>query len=213
MTARFPSPYTLSEAELKAIAAHGVARAYPRNAVVVLEGDTTDSLYVILEGRVKIYASDDEGHEIVFGTQGPGEYFGEMVLDEGPRSASVITVEKSRFVVVPKQQLREFIAANPEFALNMMKKLITRVRALSASVKSLALMDVYGRVTRLLVQLAEQGDDALVIHERLTQQDLASRVGASREMVGRVLKDLIEGGYLSMQRNMIVINRRPPEHW
>ena len=213
MTTRAPSPYTLSEAELKAIAAHGVPRTYPKHAVVVSEGDTTDSLYVILEGRVKIYASDDEGHEIVFGTQGPGEYFGEMVLDEGPRSASVVALEKSRFIVVPKQQLREFIAHNPEFALNMMKKLITRVRALTASVKSLALMDVYGRVARLLVQLAEQGDDALVIHERLTQQDLASRIGASREMVGRVLKDLIEGGYLSMQRNKIVINRRPPAHW
>jgi CRP/FNR family cyclic AMP-dependent transcriptional regulator len=213
MTTRSPSPYTLSEAELKAIAAHGVPRAFPKHAVVVSEGDTTDSLYVILAGRVKIYSSDDEGHEIVFGTQGPGEYFGEMVLDEGPRSASVMALEKSRFLVVPKQQLREFIARNPDFALNMMKKLITRVRALSESVKSLALMDVYGRVTQLLVQLAEQRDDALVIDERLTHQDLASRVGASREMVGRVLKDLIDGGYLSMQRNKIVINRRPPAHW
>lgn len=213
MTTRSPSPYTLSQAELKAIAAHGVPRAYPRNTVVVSEGDTTDSLYVILEGRVKIYASDDDGHEVVFGTQGPGEYFGEMVLDEGPRSASVMTLEKSRFMVVAKHQLTKFIAENPEFAVNMMKKLITRVRALTASVKSLALMDVYGRVARLLVQLAEQRDDALVIHERLTQQDLANRVGASREMVGRVLKDLTDGGYLSMQRNKIIINRRPPAHW
>ena len=213
MTTRAPSPYTLSQAELKAIAAHGVPRAFPKHAVVVSEGDSTDSLYVILEGRVKIYSSDDEGHEVVFGTQGPGEYFGEMVLDEGPRSASVMALEKSRFLVVPKQQLREFIAQNPDFALNMMKKLITRVRALTESVKSLALMDVYGRVARLLLQLAEQRDDALVIHERLTQQDLASRVGASREMVGRVLKDLTDGGYLSMQRNKIVINRRPPAHW
>lgn len=210
---RSPSPYTLSESELQAIAVHGVARTYPKNAVVVSEGDNSDSLYVVLEGRVKIYASDEDGHEVVFGTQGPGEYFGEMVLDEGPRSASVVTLEKSRFLVLPKQRLRELIAANPEFALNMMKKLITRVRALTASVKSLALMDVYGRVARLLVQLAEQQDDALVIDERLTQQDLASRVGASREMVGRVLKDLTEGGYLSLQRNKIVINRRPPGHW
>lgn len=210
---RSRSPYTLSESELQAIAVHGVARTYPKNAVVVSEGDNSDSLYVVLEGRVRIYASDEDGHEVVFGTQGPGEYFGEMVLDEGPRSASVVTLEKSRFLVLPKQRLRELIAANPEFALNMMKKLITRVRALTASVKSLALMDVYGRVARLLVQLAEQQDDALVIDERLTQQDLASRVGASREMVGRVLKDLTEGGYLSLQRNKIVINRRPPGHW
>ena len=207
------NPYMLSESELRTMAAHGTSRTYAKNAVVVSEGDSSDSVYVILEGRVKIYASDEDGHEVVFGTQGPGEYFGELVLDEGPRSASVITLAKSRFLVVSKQQLRELIAANPEFALNMMKKLITRVRALTASVKSLALMDVYGRVARLLVELAERKDEALVIDGRFTQQDLASRVGASREMVGRVLKDLTDGGYLTMQRNKIIIVRRPPEHW
>lgn len=205
--------FVLSEAELQAIAAHGMERAYAKNVIVVAEGDSTDSLFVILAGRVRIYASDQDGHEVVFGTQGPGEYFGEMVLDGGVRSASVITLEKSRFLVVPKPQLRALIAANPEFALNMMRKLISRVRTLTASVKSLALMDVYGRVAHLLLEMAEQKDDALVIDERLTQQELASRVGASREMVGRILKDLSDGGYLSLQRNRIVINRRPPEHW
>jgi CRP/FNR family transcriptional regulator, cyclic AMP receptor protein len=210
---RVPGRFALSAADLEAISAHGVERSYAKNAVLVSEGDSTDSLYVILAGRVRIYASDEHGHEVVFGTQGPGEYFGEMVLDGGPRSASVITLEKSRFLVVAKPQLRELIAANPEFALNVMNKLISRVRTLSASVKSLALMDVYGRVAHLLLELAEQKEDALVIDERLTQQELASRVGASREMVGRILKDLTDGGYLSLQRNRIVINRRPPEHW
>jgi CRP/FNR family cyclic AMP-dependent transcriptional regulator len=207
------SRFELSEAELKAVAAYGMERAYAKNVVVVSEGDSTDLLYVILSGRVRIFASDQDGHEVVFGTQGPGEYFGELVLDGGTRSASVMTLEKSRFLMVPKPQLRELIAANPEFALNMMKKLISRVRTLTASVKSLALMDVYGRVAHLLLEMAEQKDGALVIDERLTQQDLASRVGASREMVGRILKDLANGGYLSLQRNKIIINRRPPEHW
>jgi CRP/FNR family cyclic AMP-dependent transcriptional regulator len=213
MMKRSRSPFALSEPELQAVAAYGVERVYPKNVVLLSEGDSTDSFYVILAGRVRIYASDPDGHEVVFGTQGPGEYFGEMVLDGGLRSASVITLEKSRFLVVPTQQLRELIAANPQFALNMMKKLITRVRALTASVKSLALMDVYGRVARLLLEMAEQKDDVLVIDERLTQQELASRVGASREMVGRILKDLSDGGYLSLQRNRMVLNRRPPEHW
>lgn len=210
---QIPGRFVLSEAELKAIAAHGMERSFPKNVIVVSEGDSTDSLFVILSGRVRIYASDQDGHEVVFGTQGPGEYFGEMVLDGGVRSASVITLEKSRFLVVPTPQLRELIAANPEFALNMMKKMISRVRTLTASVKSLALMDVYGRVAHLLLEMAEQKDEALVIDERLTQQELASRVGASREMVGRILKDLSDGGYISLQRNRIVINRRPPEHW
>ena len=213
MTAKSQSAFTLSEADLFAIAPHGITRSYPKNTIVVTEGDSTDTLFVILDGRVKVYASDDDGREVVFLTQGPGEYFGELVLAEGPRSASVMTLEKSRLLAVPKQELQEFIAKNPAFALNIMRKLITRVRTLSASVKNLALMDVYGRVARLLLELAEEKDGTLVILERLTQQDLANRIGASREMVGRILKDLTEGGYVSLQRTRIVINRRPPEHW
>lgn len=205
--------FTLSEADLKAISGRGVTRAYPKGAVVVTEGDTTDTLFVILEGRVKVYATDDQGREILFLTQGPGEYFGELVLDEGPRSASVMTLEKARLLAVPKRDLQEFVASNPAFALSIMRKLITRVRSLTASVKSLALMDVYGRVARLLLELSEETDGRMAIAERLTQQDVANRVGASREMVGRILKDLADGGYIATERGRIVINRRPPEHW
>lgn len=213
MTSHSRTLFTLSEAELRAISAHGIARTYPKGAVVVTEGDTTDTLYVILAGRVKVYATDDHGREILFLTQGPGEYFGELVLDEGPRSASVMSLEKVRLLAVPKRELQDFVATNPAFALNIMKKLITRVRSLTASVKSLALMDVYGRVARLLLELAEETDGRMAITERLTHQDLANRVGASREMVGRILKDLAEGGYIATESSRIVINRPPPEHW
>ena len=205
--------FTIPAAELQAISGHGITRTYPKGAVVVTEGDTTDTFFVILEGRVKVYATDDQGHEILFLTQGPGEYFGELVLDGGTRSASVMTLEKARLLAVPKRELEEFVATNPAFALDIMKKLITRVRSLSATVKSLALMDVYGRVARVLLELAEDTDGRMAISERLTQQDLANRVGASREMVGRILKDLAEGGYITTENSRIVINRRPPEHW
>lgn len=207
------SAFTLGDAELAGMAARGSVCSYPERTIVVAEGDATDSLYVILEGRVKVYASDAQGREVIFARQGRGEYFGELALEEGPRSASVMTLERSRLLVVPREQLREFIASHPAFALDVIRKLITQVRALSANVKSLALMDVYGRVARLLLELAEEEDGALVIRERFTQQDLASRVGASREMVGRILKDLSVGGYVVMQRNRIVINRRLPENW
>ncbi|MCC6211035.1 MAG: Crp/Fnr family transcriptional regulator, partial [Burkholderiales bacterium] len=194
------TPHRLTEAELRGLAPHGVARSYPRGTIVVAEGDSGDSLYVIVEGRVKIYASDEDGAEVVFVTQGPREYFGEMVLDGGVRSASVVTLEKSRFLVVPMASLRQVIAENPGFALSIMKKLIGRVREMTTGMKNLALMDVYGRVVRLLAELAERRDEGLVIEGRHTHQDLASRVGASREMVGRVLKDLTGGGYITLQR-------------
>jgi len=204
---------TLSDADLMAMGTHGVARAYPKNAVIVSEGDMTDSLYVILQGRVKVYVSDERGHELVLHTQGPGEYFGELVLDEGPRSASVMTLEPSRFLVVPKADFREFVMRNPAFALSLIEKLIQRVRTLTESVKNLATMDVYGRVARLLLELAEERAEGLVIDERLTQQDIANRVGASREMVSRILKSLTEGGYVAFERKRIVLSRRPPAHW
>jgi len=204
---------TLSQEELRALTAHAVTRTFPKSTVIVSEGDPADSLYIIVSGRVKIYVSDADGREIVLDTQGPGEYFGEMMLDEGPRSASIITLEKSSFLVVPKAEFRQFLAQNPAFAARLTEKLIHRVRALTASVKSLALMDVYGRIARLMLELAEEHDGKLVIAERFTQQDIASRVGASREMVSRILKDLTTGGYITRTRAGIVLHRKPPGHW
>jgi CRP/FNR family transcriptional regulator, cyclic AMP receptor protein len=204
---------TLSDANLTAVGSHGIARSYPKNTIIVSEGDKTDSLFIILEGRVKAFVSDGEGHDMVLSTQGPGEYFGEMVLDEGPRSASIMTLEPSRFLVVQKNDFRDFVVKNPAFALSLIEKLIRRARSLTASVKSLALMDVYGRVARLLLELAEDTGGKLKIPQRLTQQDIASRIGASREMVSRILKDLSSGGYITQSRSGIVLHRKPPEHW
>ena len=213
MSAKGQRSYKLSEADLAAVGSHGIARSYPKNAVIVSEGDLTDSLYVILEGRVKVFVSDGEGHDMVLSTQGPGEYFGEMVLDQGPRSASIMTLEPSRFLVVPKDDFRNFVMRNPAFALSLIDKLIHRARSLTESVKSLALMDVYGRVARLLLEMAEDTDGQLAISQRLTQQEIASRVGASREMVSRILKDLSTGGYLTQSRTGIVLHRKPPDRW
>jgi CRP/FNR family transcriptional regulator, cyclic AMP receptor protein len=213
MAAKGQRSYTLSDADLMAVGSHGIARSYPKNTIVVSEGDQTDSLYIILEGRVRVFVSDGEGHDLVLSTQGAGEYFGEMVLDEGPRSASIMTLEPSRFLVVPKSDFRDFVARNPAFALSLIEKLIGRARALTASLKSLALMDVYGRVARLLLELAEDTGGKLAISQRLTQQEIASRIGASREMVSRILKDLSTGGYLTQSRTGIVLHRKPPEHW
>ncbi|MCC7486664.1 MAG: Crp/Fnr family transcriptional regulator [Burkholderiales bacterium] len=193
--------------------AHAVTRSFPRHAVVINEGDRTDSLYIIVEGRVKAYVADADGREAVLSTQGPGEYFGEVALDEGPRSASVVTLEPSRFLIVPKNDFKEFLARNPAFAARVIEKLIHRVRALTETVKSLALMDVYGRIARVLLELAEERDGRLVIAERLTQKEIASRVGASREMVSLILKDLTAGGYIRNEGRGTVIERTPPPRW
>jgi CRP/FNR family cyclic AMP-dependent transcriptional regulator len=203
----------LAEATLRAIAAGGVVRSYPRNAVLINEGDVGDSLFIVLSGRVKVYASNDAGREVVIDFHGPGEYLGEMSLDGAPRSASVVTVEPSTCAVVSRAQFREFILAHPDFALHLIGKLIQRARLATENMKSLALSDVYGRLVRLLNSLAVEEGVRRVVPEKLTQQDIAERVGSSRDMISRLLKDLAAGGYLAVEDRTITILRRLPSAW
>jgi CRP/FNR family cyclic AMP-dependent transcriptional regulator len=191
----------------------GRVRTYPKNTVFITEGDSSDSLFVILTGRVKVFISDSEGHEMILDTQGPGEYVGEMALDGKPRSASVMTLEPSTFAVIGREPVREHIRQNPDFALDMISRIIDRARIATSSVKDLALLDVYGRVARLLLNMAVERDGKLTIPEKLTQQEIAERVGASRDMVSRIFRDLTAGGYISVENRFITINKKPPARW
>lgn len=203
----------LPEGTLRAIAAGGVVRAFPRNSVLINEGDQGDSLYIILSGKVKVFASNAAGKEVVIDFHGPGDYVGEMSLAGAPRSASVITVEPTTCAVVTRAHFREFILAHPDFALHLIEKLIHRARLATENVKSLALSDVYGRLVRLLLALARDVDGRLVVPERLTQQEIADRVGASRDMISRLMKDLVGGGYLAVDDRTITILKKPPPGW
>ncbi|MGB0128312.1 MAG: Crp/Fnr family transcriptional regulator [Rhodocyclaceae bacterium] len=192
----------------------GQVRSFPKHAVIVTEGEPGDSLYVIVSGKVKVFLSDEHGREVVLGTCGPGDYFGEMALDGGPRSASVMCLEPSCFAVVTRDALRCAIAADPDFAFKLLSTVISRARLMTDLVKNLALLDVYGRVARLLLGLAvEQEDGTLMVTEPLTQQNIADRVGASRDMVNRIIRDLSAGGYIAVSRRQISILRRPPARW
>ena len=199
--------------ELEALAAHAAAQAYPRNTVIINEGDRSDSIFITVSGKVKVFLHGEDGREVVLNMHGPGEYFGEMVLDEGPRSASVMTVEPSKFLVISKADFRKFLSANPDFAMKLINRLMQRVRALTDNVGSLALLDVYGRVARLLLEMSTEQGGKHVVSERLTQKDIADRVGASREMVSRIFKDLVAGGYIQVDDRVITINRDLPPRW
>jgi CRP/FNR family cyclic AMP-dependent transcriptional regulator len=203
----------LADATLAQIAASGVTRTFPKNAVLIHDGDVGDSLYIILSGRVKVYASNAEGKEVVIDFHGPGEYVGEMSLDGEPRSASVLTTEPTTCAIVNRAQFREFLLAHPDFAMHLIEKLIHRVRVATENVKSLALSDVYGRLVRLLNTLAQPSGDGWVVPEKLTQQEMAARVGASRDMIGKLIKDLVAGGYLSVDDRTITIHRKLPLGW
>jgi CRP/FNR family cyclic AMP-dependent transcriptional regulator len=203
----------LQDETLRSITASGVSRTFPRNTVLCNEGDVGDALYVVLSGRVKVYSSNEQGREFVIDFHGPGEYVGEMSLDGAPRSASVITVEPTTCAIVSRTQFRDFVLAHPDFAMHLIERLIHRVRVTTSNLKSLALSDVYGRLVRLLNALAQEVDGRWVVPERLTQQDIADRVGASRDMIGKLLKDLVAGGYLSVEERTITILRKLPTGW
>ena len=198
---------------MRAIASSGVVRKFPKSAVLINEGEQGDSIYIVLSGKVKVFACNEAGKEVVIAFHGPGEYVGEMSLDGAPRSASVITIEPTACAVVSRAQFRDFILACPDFALHLIEKLIERARFSTASIKSLALSDVYGRLARLLQSLAEERDGRQVIAEKLTQQDIAERIGASRDMISRLMKDLVAGGYLALEDRAITILKRLPPAW
>ena len=204
----------LSESDREAINKLAVTRSYAKGTLVMCEGDHSDSLYIVLSGKVKVFLSDEEGKEVTLNTQGPGEYFGELaMLDEAPRSASVVTVEDTKLAVVSKAAFDECLEKNPKIALTLIRGLARRLRELTENVRNLALMDVYGRVARTLLDMAEDQDGKQVISQKLTQREIASMVGASREMVSRILRDLSVGGYITIENRIITINERLPSGW
>lgn len=204
----------LDDRLLQAMAERGGVKSFPAHAVLVSEEDDSDSIFIVLRGKVKIYGAGANGREVVYTTLGAGEYFGEMTLDGGPRSASVMTLEPTTCVVVTGTNVRDFLGTHPDFALHLVRKLIGLVRRSTDTVKRLALDDVYTRVSKLLHELAEtDATGRLVVPERLTQQDIADRVGSSREMISRIFKQLTIGGYVATEGRRIVMLKKLPARW
>lgn len=205
---------SLEEEDLAALSRHLVRRNFPRNSVIINEGDTTNSLYIILRGRVKAFLNDRNGKEVILNVVNEGEYFGEVSLfDEGKRSASIMTLEDCEFAVLEKSAFLECMSDHPELSLTIIRGLTNRLRSLSDSVRSLALMDVYGRVAHTLLELAEENGGQQRVPGGITYKELAKRVGASSKMVGRVMKDLKTGGYISKDGKDLVINQPIPPSW
>jgi len=204
----------LSEEEQRTIESHAVSRNYRKNTVIIEKGDESASLYVIVSGKVKVYVADDQGKEIVLNIEGPGAHLGELaLLGDSRRTASVMTLEDAKFLVITKQAFLACLSKHPGIALNLIRALVGRVRALTNNVSSLALQDVYGRVASTLMQHATEEEDGRLITDKLTQQDIANLVGSSREMVSRIFKDLKAGGYISVEGRRITISRKLPAHW
>lgn len=196
------------------LASRGILRSYRKNTIILNEGEPGDSLFVLLQGQVKVYSTDENGREITYGMIGAGDYFGEMSLDGGPRSASVMTVEPTLCALVARHAVQQHLAEEPEFAMELVSQVIRRARSATETARQMALLDVYGRVIHTLE--SQQGPAATlnpIQLNQITHQQIASRVGASREMVSRLLKDLEKGGYVELGIKRITLKKKLPARW
>ena len=181
-------------------------RSAARGSMIMAAGDPTDSLYIVLSGRLKVMMSDSDGKEVILNILGPGEFFGEMgLIDDSPRSASVVAIEPCELISVSKRDFKRCLAENFEMTMALMRGLVRRLRDADRKIGSLALLDVYGRVARLLLDMSETVNGQKMVTRRLPKQDIAKMIGASREMVSRVMKDLQLGGYIEMRGSNILL--------
>src|SRR5690348_17024405 len=189
-------------------------RSAPRSSVIMAAGDPIDSLYIVISGRLKVMMGDADGKEVILSLIGPGEFFGEMgLIDDSPRSASVVAIEACELLSITKRDFRKCLQENFEMSMTVMRGLVRRLREADRKIGSLALLDVYGRVARLLLDMSENVNGQKIVTKRLPKQDIAKMIGASREMVSRVMKDLQTGGYIEMRGSNIVLrDTRSEEH-
>jgi CRP/FNR family cyclic AMP-dependent transcriptional regulator len=199
---------------LAELAAAGVIRNYPRNAIIITEGDEPGPLFIILSGKVQVYLSNPRGRTVTLSTQESGSFFGELsLLDEAPRSASVSTMEPTVCCMIPRNAFHVWLQHHPNASIYIIRSLTQRVRTLTENVRALALLDVYGRLIKTLQNLAVEDGEEWIIKGKFSHQDLASIVGCSREMVSRIMKDLVRGGYLTIANDAIHIHRPLPTSW
>lgn len=199
---------------LAALSVEGRVRHLAAGDVLFHEGDSSDAMYLLLSGRLKVYASNDDGREVVYNELAAGQLLGEMLLDGGQRSASVQALEATDCLMIDRGDVRDLLRGHPEFAEVLVLGLIGRLRHATRTIRSMALEGVYERVVGLLEAAAVGAQGHRLVPRSLTQIEIARRVGASREMVNLVLRDLVRGGYIHKDRAHRMTLLKPlPERW
>jgi CRP/FNR family cyclic AMP-dependent transcriptional regulator len=199
---------------LEKLAMSAIKKTYPKNVVVINEGDEAGSLFIITSGKIQAYLSNESGRTVTLSIQESGSFFGELsLLDAEPRSASVITLEPTSCILIPRNAFLNWLHDHPNAAICIIRSLTRRIRNLTESVRGLALSDVYGRLVKTLHGMAVERDGGWVIEGKPSHQDLANVIGCSREMVSRIMKDLGRGGYITVEGKQLRIVRRLPTSW
>lgn len=198
----------LDHSELETFAELTRERSYPRGSVILFENDPGDSLFIVRSGRVKVVLIGEDGREVILGVLGVGQHFGEQALiDEQPRSAHVIAMEDASLIVLRREDFRKRVESSPNVAWTLLKEMSRRLRSADDKIGGLVLLDVPGRIARLLLDMAEEsGSDQ--IEKSLTHQTIAQMIGASRETVSRAMREFVEAGWIATEQRRIRITNR-----
>ena len=204
---RVPLFSMLTPTQAESVSDAVIKRRFKRGELIVEQGKKSNALFIILNGRARVLTTDVRGREVILANLSPGDYIGEMsLIDNEPHSASVRAEVQTDVLMLGRVEFARCLPENTSMAYAVMKGLVQRLRHADRKIESLALMDVYGRVARALIEAAEMdADGQAVIRDKVSRQDLAKMVGASREMVSRVMKDLEERGYIETLENTSVL--------
>jgi CRP/FNR family cyclic AMP-dependent transcriptional regulator len=198
---------------LTELARRGDTRTWEPGMTVVSEGEAADCMYIIHSGELRAVIAGDGGRQVELNTLGPGEFFGELMLSGALRSATVEVTVRAQLTRVPRGEVEQVLSARPDLALQMIRRLVQRVRTLTHTVGRLASVDVYGRLVGLFEALAVDDHGLRVVRGPMSQARIAERLGASKAMVNRLLKDLARGGYIEVSRERIVLLGELPRRW
>jgi CRP/FNR family transcriptional regulator, cyclic AMP receptor protein len=211
---KIPFLSKLTDEVLISLAEKAKSVKYPKQATIMMEGDESSSLYILLSGKIRVFSSDDKSKEVTLLIQEAGSYFGEIaLLSDEPRSASVATLEKTVCAVVSKSDFINWLMCHPAIAIDLLGVLSEKIRHLTDKVKLMALSNVYERVIKTLMAMAVVENEITVIHNRPTQQELAEMVGASREMINKIMQELTKGGYITTESKTMIIHKKLPASW
>ena len=204
---RVPLFAMLTDSQANAVAEAVIKRRFKRGEVIVEQGKKSNALFILLNGRARVITADNRGREVILATLHPGDHIGEMsLIDNEPHSATVRADVQTDVLMLGRMEFARCLPENSSMAYAVMRGLVQRLRHADRKIESLALMDVYGRVARALLEFAvDSGDGELVIREKISRQDIAKMVGASREMVSRVMKDLDERGFIQTRDDGAIV--------
>ena len=211
MLEQIPLFSCLDNASRENLQKKAIKRTFPKNAILFSKGDDSDALFLILKGKVKAVILDEEGRELILNIHGPGECIGEVALLDGrTRSATIITKDQTQALIIYRKDFMEIAYNDKETLMKIIHLILERLRLATDKIESLVFQNTHHRLLNFLAQMSEEKDGQRIIAEKLTHHEISNIIGSSREMVSRILKELLRDGYISIEKKRIILHKKFP---